>query len=339
LEDKTRQQGVWKVPAPRARDRSALRDIELITHETDRPQLKIDFNELQRTQLSPDGSKLARLISVDAEKDRPARIELWDVAERKARVTLEKDFLYAKWSDDAGMLATIDADGKVEIWSAADGSLVGTISSSKDNPATAAVFGPADQIFVLDDQGIIVWNVNTGARLKVFPRRCKTIAIGPVENQCALIDDEDRCMMLNLETGALSSPIQIEPSEHYALAFSPDGKYLACGSSSDREIRILEVAKNGIVEKLSLSGHYEGIRDLAFLSNGKRLVSGSMDNTAKVWDWENRAELLTFRGHESPVVQVVVSFEDSCILSLDEAHNVRQWHSMSSTPQPRKNSE
>lgn len=329
LEEKTRPQDVWSVPPARPRDRTGPRDIDLITHETARPELEVDVNELQRTQLSPDGSKLARLISVDAEKDRPARIELWNVGERKTQVTLEVDARSVEWSDDAGLLATIDAEGKVQIWNSEDGSLARTLPSSTGNAATAAVFGPRDQIFVLDDQGIIVWNVNTGARLKVFPNRCKTIELGPVENQCALIDDEDRCMLLNLESGALSGPIQIKPSERYALAFSPDGKYLACGSSNDRDIRILEVVENSMVEKLLLTGHYEGIRDLAFLSNGKRLISGSMDNSAKLWDWENSEELLTLRGHNHPVEQVAVAPGGSAIISLDAGHMLHRWRTSS----------
>src|SRR5690348_4802247 len=50
-----------------------------------------------------------------------------------------------------------------------------------------------------------------------------------------------------------------------------------------------------------LSGHTDGVHLVAFLPDGKRLVSASHDGTVKMWDVETGECLHTFAGHEKPV--------------------------------------
>ena len=38
----------------------------------------------------------------------------------------------------------------------------------------------------------------------------------------------------------------------------------------------------------------------SFSPDGSRIVTGSWDKTAKVWDAENGAEVLTLKGHTRP---------------------------------------
>lgn len=66
-----------------------------------------------------------------------------------------------------------------------------------------------------------------------------------------------------------------------ALAFSPDSRLLAAGSSYEEAIVLWNVEKGRQVRQLR--GHRDAIYALAFLSNGQ-LVSGSGDGTVRVWD-------------------------------------------------------
>ena len=52
-------------------------------------------------------------------------------------------------------------------------------------------------------------------------------------------------------------------------------------------------------ERSSRSRDTEGkVRSVAFSTNGKRIVSGSEDDTVKVWDAANGQEVITIRGHK-----------------------------------------
>ena len=52
-------------------------------------------------------------------------------------------------------------------------------------------------------------------------------------------------------------------------------------------------------ETLTLKGHTNEVTSVAFSPDGKRIVSGSRDNTVKVWDAASGQETLTLKGHTS----------------------------------------
>jgi RNA polymerase sigma factor (sigma-70 family) len=67
-----------------------------------------------------------------------------------------------------------------------------------------------------------------------------------------------------------------------ALAFAPDGRTLAWAGTSDPTVRLVEVATGA--ERQRLPGHRGRVWALAFSPDGRRLLSGSQDATALVWD-------------------------------------------------------
>jgi WD40 repeat protein len=69
------------------------------------------------------------------------------------------------------------------------------------------------------------------------------------------------------------------------LVFSPDGRTLA--TSWGRAVVLWEVATGK--PRRQLVGHLGGVGDVAFSADGRRLVSGSSDCTALVWDLTGQA--------------------------------------------------
>jgi WD40 repeat protein len=66
----------------------------------------------------------------------------------------------------------------------------------------------------------------------------------------------------------------------HALACSPDGKYLATASGA--VIFLHEPATGKVVRELR--GHLDSVQALAFSADGQKLLSGSDDGTALIWD-------------------------------------------------------
>jgi formylglycine-generating enzyme required for sulfatase activity/tetratricopeptide (TPR) repeat protein len=66
-----------------------------------------------------------------------------------------------------------------------------------------------------------------------------------------------------------------------ALALSPEGAYLAVGDSRG-QVLLVDVRQGRIVAQ---SGdHAQGVMDLRFSGDGRQLISGGLDMTARIWD-------------------------------------------------------
>lgn len=72
-----------------------------------------------------------------------------------------------------------------------------------------------------------------------------------------------------------------------AVAFAPDGATLAV-AGTHREIPLFPVVDGKVAEtpRRSLRGHAMTVTSVAFSPEGKRLVSGSLDGTVRIWDVE-----------------------------------------------------
>ena len=67
------------------------------------------------------------------------------------------------------------------------------------------------------------------------------------------------------------------------------------------------LASDTLAELATLKGHRGWVWGLAFSPDGRRLATGSLDSTVKLWDVETRQEVSSFHGHAGLVTSVVFS--------------------------------
>ncbi|MCZ6677135.1 MAG: dockerin type I domain-containing protein [Candidatus Poribacteria bacterium] len=107
-----------------------------------------------------------------------------------------------------------------------------------------------------------------------------------------------------------------------AVAFSPDGKWLASGGGGAYEIRIWDVASNEQI--YTLTGHQGKIRDLAFRPNGD-LASASVGGTVRLWNVPDQREIRVFKGHIGQVTSVAFSPDGRRIVSASRDRTLKLW--------------
>ncbi len=109
-----------------------------------------------------------------------------------------------------------------------------------------------------------------------------------------------------------------------ALALSPD-ESIRAAAGSDRVIRILKVTGG---ETHVLSGHTAAITSVAFLDDGKAVVSAGVDGTARVWTLPAKpgmpAEMRTIDvGPKKPVRAMLVHPDGKALLTAGDDATVR----------------
>jgi WD40 repeat protein len=82
-------------------------------------------------------------------------------------------------------------------------------------------------------------------------------------------------------------------SKILALAFSPDGNYLASGSQNGLG-KVWDSANGKLV--ITLSGHTSTLKDFAFSPDGTQITTAGYDGTLKVWDAHSGTQLQTLYG-------------------------------------------
>lgn len=75
----------------------------------------------------------------------------------------------------------------------------------------------------------------------------------------------------------------------------------------------------------TLRGHKSGVNSVAFAPNGKRIVTGCRDGTAKVWESETGKELLTLKGHSFEIFSVAFSSDGERIVTASRDTTAKVW--------------
>jgi WD40 repeat protein len=115
---------------------------------------------------------------------------------------------------------------------------------------------------------------------------------------------------------------EVQPSAEYevptkiwgrlmSVIFSPDGAQLLASCDSGVDHLLLWDQFSG-TSPTELHGHSDSVNCMTISPDGRLAVSGSEDNTVRVWSLRMGIELLTLRGHFEGIMTGVYSVGFSC---------------------------
>ena len=251
---------------------------------------------VQRVAWSPNGKFLAVVINIydiheyefNGEKKKVlldhCTLTLWDVEKKE-------------W-----MPTTVPLEPKVRVWA---------LAISPDSKTLA--FGIQD-LSAIDRFDIRLVDVDTGKEKKSFPfgeeQGAEIRGLVFTSNDTLAVwgrDVEERSVMkvFDVEMQRPKGVIHAKAprdSNFTCFAFSSDGKSSAFAIDST-----IRVAKPGVKETVPLEDHSKPIFFLAFSPDARFLVSGSRDNTVKVWDLSNDQLLHTLTADDQSPSAVALS--------------------------------
>ncbi|CAO3565225.1 unnamed protein product [Mortierella alpina] len=107
-----------------------------------------------------------------------------------------------------------------------------------------------------------------------------------------------------------------------SCAYSPDGKVLATGLSSDT----ISLYNTATWEKTcEMSGHTDRVNSVVFSPSGQQIASSSYDQTVRLWDAQTGAPGAILSGHTGDVHSAVFSPSGQQIASGSDDLTVRLW--------------
>ncbi len=218
-------------------------------------------------------------------------IRLWDVG--RSRVVRrwpgsdESCVNALALSPDGRALASGSWDGKLSLWEAGTGRLM--TSEALGGFVWSVAFSPDGQVLASGGDALVLWDAATGRRLPEVPRppadgemRCYGLAFAPDGRRLAVAGGRSGLWLADLGAGGrLTEFGRRRPAEAKSVAFSADGRALACGWG-DGVVELYEAATG--LPRREYRGHHGEVQSLAFSPRGRALASGSGDATVLVWD-------------------------------------------------------
>ncbi len=218
------------------------------------------------------------------------------------------------FSPDGATFASAGVDrfggtsGAVTLWDIETGKELATLPGHTERiPAVA--FSPDGTTVAsgLRDGTVKLWNAKTGENIHTYRGGGYAVAFSPDGKTLAARSWKD-IKLWEVATRKRTSTISISREQlttSTALAFSPDSQVLAWGTGD--QVKLRKHATKSLFgfmgrNTITLKGHTDEVRSVAFSPDGKVLASSVRFGTVKLWDTETGANIATLEGAGGPVV-------------------------------------
>ena len=229
------------------------------------------------------------------------RIEVWDYAEGRQEAELgghPDEVMFIAVSDDCGLAA----------------------SASNPEPVSA-LMNPGS------GDGIRIWNLDSYQQVRSLgysAGQCYGMAFRRGTSFLVAALSTYGLVVWDLRTG---EPEQLQPLPRtimYHLALSPDGRYaLTSSATGEFGIRVWDLDARRLASPLH--GHSLTVTAMCVTGDGRRVVTGSADQTIRVWNMDRLEAHGARVGHSGSVTAIGVFPERDLVCSGSLDDTLRVW--------------
>ncbi|HYW85830.1 MAG TPA: WD40 repeat domain-containing protein, partial [Spirochaetia bacterium] len=231
-------------------------------------------------------------------------IRVWDAKSGKSLLTIHSKVFSVgglAYSPDGKVIAATSQDGLVGLWDADTGKEFRRFYFYHD-----------------DEEKRAFWNVRTthlafrpdGRRLAV-PGQNVRKAGHPGEVGIFRTETGERLLTLNGHAFTV-----------FSVVFSPDGRFLASGSSDDT-CRIWDASTGKLLH--TLRGHDDSVYQVLFSPSGKWLATADLGGVVMLWDPSTGKAIRTLKAHEGSVRSLATNARGTILATGSSDGTVRVW--------------
>jgi WD40 repeat protein len=235
----------------------------------------------------------------------------------------------AAFAPDGKRVLTTD-DKAARMWDASSSQLLFTMSHG--DTVYGALFSPdGSQIVTAGGDGTVrIWSAATGAPLRELryqrsgSTRWRYYAVAMSSHFIAAIDVTGKTVHVwDAETGAQIAELSNDASEMALLAFSSEGRWLA--SSGRDEVRVFDTSTWR--RAVTITG--PRVRCLSFDPRGPRLVVGTNDGVASIWEIPTGMRVRSLRDAGASVDAVAFSRDGVLVATASRDGMEQVWDAAS----------
>lgn len=310
-----------------------------IASGTQRTTLSGDPTGIKCIAFSPDGRMVAATgLDWDAQEI-DGDVYVWEVATcRKLAVLREHNcgVPAVAFAPDSKTLASGSLDGTVKLWDTVTWreNLTWKPEEEGNKGIYALAYSPEGDILAVSGGfGTVKFLDPVTAALLTTPRLSRpdgmfSLAFSPDGNTLAGVSLNGTFNVWDVPSGQLRDVIIGHTHWIWSVAFSPDGKRLLSGSR-DNSAKVWALSDR-YREHLRSHPHVrEGWRCrplLAFSPDGDHLAVAEEGNTVALWNVTQELKLVSFEGHEAPVISLAFSRDGHVLATGSMDGTVKLWN-------------
>jgi WD40 repeat protein len=269
-----------------------------------------------RAVFSPDGKTI-----LTVSHDRTAR--LWDAATGRAirRIVYSDEFGAGSFAPDGRFILTATMAGTVQRWP------VTQQLGVRRFPGRLGYFSPDGKyILTIDGDATHLWETASGREIRSFSLP------GSADSDVWAISADDKYVARENPDGLVlwdarsGEELHRYPMHVDDVTIAPDDKYVLAGmtvSDTTSPAAILDAAVGGTLFYVDKDAHR--VSSVAVSPDARILLTGNVDGTTNLWDFDTAKELRRLSGHAGDVIALAVSPDGRRVLTGSQDRTACLW--------------